>query len=188
MSAAAVLDRALDDTAGGLTVACGMGSTPLDLARPRGPVAAVAAAPVEQVLGFAFSRFGSVVLLIRKSRPEWQAGKLNGIGGKIEPGETPLDAMVREFREETGLSTSPEHWRPFLRYVPGEHGTAIHCFSTAAVPLSEARQVTDEEVRTGNIGDLLGSGNSGLVPSVRWLLPMARFSQFDAPLSGTVTS
>lgn len=53
------------------------------------------------VLGFLFSEDGSRVLLIWKNRPAWQAGKLNGIGGKIEDGEQPLDAMKREFVEET---------------------------------------------------------------------------------------
>lgn len=43
------------------------------------------------------------VALIRKAKPEWQKGKLNGIGGKIEEGEGPFAAMVREFREETGV-------------------------------------------------------------------------------------
>jgi hypothetical protein len=53
------------------------------------------------VLGFVFSEDSSRVLLVWKNRPAWQAGKLNGIGGKIEAGETPLQAMQREFREET---------------------------------------------------------------------------------------
>lgn len=30
----------------------------------------------------------------------FQAGRLNGIGGAVEPGETPLRAMVREFYEK----------------------------------------------------------------------------------------
>lgn len=34
------------------------------------------------------------------------AGKIVGIGGKIEPGETPSAAAVRELREETGVVVS----------------------------------------------------------------------------------
>lgn len=58
---------------------------------------------VEYVLGFMFNEDESKVLLVHKNRPTWQAGKLNGIGGKIEAGETPLQAMEREFMEETGF-------------------------------------------------------------------------------------
>jgi len=43
------------------------------------------------------------VLLIKKSRPDWQKYYLNGIGGLINSDETPHEAMRREFREETGL-------------------------------------------------------------------------------------
>ena len=53
--------------------------------------------------GFLFSLDRQRVLLIRKRRPAWQAGKLNGLGGKIEPGETPDAAARREVLEETGL-------------------------------------------------------------------------------------
>jgi 8-oxo-dGTP pyrophosphatase MutT (NUDIX family) len=53
------------------------------------------------VLGFVFSQACDRVLLIWKNRPAWQKDKLNGIGGKIEAGETPKQAMEREFTEET---------------------------------------------------------------------------------------
>jgi len=42
-------------------------------------------------------------LLIRKSSPDWQKGKLNLVGGKIEPGETVEQAAKRELEEETVL-------------------------------------------------------------------------------------
>lgn len=46
---------------------------------------------------------GTKILLVRKDKPEWQKGRLNLVGGKIEPGESPLDAAVRELKEESGL-------------------------------------------------------------------------------------
>jgi 8-oxo-dGTP diphosphatase len=57
------------------------------------------------VLGFIFDQARDHVLLINKLRPAWQCGKLNGIGGKVEPGESFPQAMIRECHEETGIST-----------------------------------------------------------------------------------
>jgi 8-oxo-dGTP diphosphatase len=42
------------------------------------------------------------ILLIRKKRG-LGAGKINGPGGRLEPGETPVEAAVREIREELGV-------------------------------------------------------------------------------------
>jgi 8-oxo-dGTP diphosphatase len=60
------------------------------------------------VVGFAYTENGQV-LLARKKRPDWQAGCLNGIGGKVEAGETPIQAMERECTEETGLDLTWHH-------------------------------------------------------------------------------
>lgn len=41
-----------------------------------------------------------VALIEKKKGPEYNIGKLNGIGGKIEQGENPNHAMAREFGDE----------------------------------------------------------------------------------------
>ena len=46
-------------------------------------------------------------LLLGMKKRGFGAGKLNGFGGKIEPGETVLAAALREMREESGLRIEP---------------------------------------------------------------------------------
>jgi 8-oxo-dGTP diphosphatase len=44
-----------------------------------------------------------------KKADDMHAGKWNGLGGKLEPGETPEECAVREIKEESGLVvTKPE--------------------------------------------------------------------------------
>jgi 8-oxo-dGTP diphosphatase len=64
------------------------------------------------VVGFMFTNDCNNVILIRKKKPAWQIGKLNGVGGKIEINETPLNAMVREYKEEAGITF--DKWNNFL--------------------------------------------------------------------------
>ncbi|MFB6071833.1 MAG: 8-oxo-dGTP diphosphatase [Halobacterium sp.] len=49
---------------------------------------------------------GDRVLLIEKQRGVGD-GKVNGPGGKLEPGETPRECVVREVREEVGVDVDP---------------------------------------------------------------------------------
>lgn len=76
-------------------------------------------------LGFAFDLFGNIpkVALVTKSKPANQAGKLNGVGGHIEPGETPIIAMDREWREETGIRPNgyTSDWVPVEVRGDGRH-------------------------------------------------------------------
>lgn len=43
------------------------------------------------------------VLLARRTRPRWLAGKWEFPGGKIEPGESPETCLARELAEELGI-------------------------------------------------------------------------------------
>jgi 8-oxo-dGTP diphosphatase len=96
------------------------------------------------VVGFAFSADRSKVVLIHKNRPAWQAGKLNGVGGKIDPGEVAIDAMCREFYEECGVQTAPEDWHYYTK-VQGRDGDVFfyRMFDDKAL---NAKTCLDEEV------------------------------------------
>ncbi|SRR6266576_1705448 len=78
------------------------------------------------VAGFLFVN-GAGVLLVEKRRPTWQAGLLNGIGGVMKDGETPLYAMVREFRKETGYAEGLE-WRHYATEIE-PFGATVHFFT-----------------------------------------------------------
>lgn len=60
------------------------------------------------------------VLLIRKRRGHG-AGRINGPGGKPEPGETPLQCVLRETEEEVGVRPSGTRLCGIFRFVDQEH-------------------------------------------------------------------
>ena len=68
---------------------------------------------IRYVAGFLFRKNNTEVALVEKQRPKWQKGLHNGIGGKIELGESPEEALVREFREETGWTTTESAWTKY---------------------------------------------------------------------------
>ena len=56
-----------------------------------------------------------------------------GIGGKFEYGESPEDCMLREVREETGLSAENWKYRGIVTFVSDEWGTEyMHLFTCDA--------------------------------------------------------
>jgi len=95
------------------------------------------------VLGFAFDNERRVAL-IKKKRPEWQAGRWNGIGGSIELHETAYEAMIREFYEETGLRLI--NWRK-VATMRCPDVWRCEVYTTEEKLVSEACTQTDEEVR-----------------------------------------
>lgn len=87
---------------------------------------------------------GDQVLLIHKKKG-LGAGKFNGPGGRIEPGETPLAAAVREVQEEIrvtplGVQPAGELWFQFV------DGHSIQGYVFKADGLSGIPEETDEAV------------------------------------------
>jgi 8-oxo-dGTP diphosphatase len=131
------------------------------------------------VVGFLFDDDAEQVILVRKNRPEWQAGKLNGVGGKVELGERIYAAMEREFREETGVSFIDKDraigipWQHFLS-LTWEQGI-VHFFRAFAprATLDECVTVTDEVIVSCSIRRLLTVGTFRPIPNLLWLVPLA---------------
>lgn len=63
--------------------------------------------------------------MIRKKRG-LGAGKINGPGGRLEPGETPLRAAIRETEEEVGVTPLNLSERGELHFQFTD-GLALHC-------------------------------------------------------------
>ena len=65
------------------------------------------------------------ILLIRKKRG-FGAGKINGPGGKVDPGETPLEAALRETFEELGVKPIGAKQRGELHFQFRD-GYSLYC-------------------------------------------------------------
>jgi mutator protein MutT len=95
------------------------------------------------------------VLLVRRAKAP-AAGTWSLPGGRIEPGETPEEAVVREIREETGLPTRVLAPLGVVEIAGEGMRYAIHEFLLAVVdPTLPARAGDDaSEIRWVPIDDL----------------------------------
>ena len=75
---------------------------------------------------------GEQILLIDKKRGLGH-GKVNGPGGRLEPGESPYQAAVRETREEVGLVVSQLTEHALLQFVfTNGYTLEVTVFTTAS--------------------------------------------------------
>ena len=74
---------------------------------------------------------GKLLLLHRvKKRDDPNRGKWIGIGGGFEPNESPEECMLREFREETGLTLTSYRFRGIVTFVSDQwEGEYMHLFT-----------------------------------------------------------
>ena len=79
---------------------------------------------VAVAVGVAFDANGCV-LLVRTAYGEQSIGPP---GGRIEVGESPVAAVRREFKEETGLDVAVERLIGFYSFTDEDHETSVHAF------------------------------------------------------------
>lgn len=112
------------------------------------------------------------VLLIGKTKPVWQAGKYNGIGGKVEENEKPYDAMVREFWEEAGLTISS--WKHYC-VIEGKN-YRVHFYKSFVDTIPQWTSKTEEKVESF----YANSTPANVVSSLNILIPLAQQNEFNS--------
>ncbi|MBS4213790.1 NUDIX domain-containing protein [Neobacillus rhizophilus] len=81
----------------------------------------------QYVVGFAFNYTMDRVLMLKRSKPPYQY-LYNGVGGKIEIGEDPVQAMFQELQEETGLKKSDIQISSHLTTLEFKAGVKLHVY------------------------------------------------------------
>lgn len=128
------------------------------------------------VLGFAFRHDNSKsVAMILKKKPDYQAGKYNGIGGHVEENETYHGAMVREFKEESGVEI--KEWRYFGRisgYGAAQHRYVIHLFASSSWEVDGLKTTAPQEGEVKMIHlDDIHERKVPMMHNIPWLAQMA---------------
>lgn len=131
------------------------------------------------VLGFLFSHNCVRVVLIRKKR-RMHVGMLNGLGGQIEPGETPEQAMAREFADESGSSASYP-WVMFGVLSDPEWRVYLFRARKTFIP-TNWRDGEEGQVEVHLVDDVLGGASGGFltVPDLPYLVQAAIVSLEEA--------
>lgn len=72
----------------------------------------------EYTLGLVFTHTFRELLLITRGEHAFHTNKSNGLGGKIIIGESPVECIVREVKEESGIETKESQWK-FMGVING---------------------------------------------------------------------
>lgn len=141
------------------------------------------------VVGFPFNTEKTQVALIRRTKPDWQKGKLNGWGGHIEDDDQdPFRAMLREFSEETGGIIAPWTYRGLV--VGWRFRLWVYSCITDLSALPEKTDV-DMPVEIWSLDTLFASmhrhGFTGAIPNLKYLIPMSLDENVTATIIDTYT-
>jgi len=111
---------------------------------------------------------------MRRTRPAWQAGRVNALGGKVVEGETPADAARREVKEEAGVDVA--EWAEVLVWEDREY--RMHVMRAMSERASMVRTMEDQEVFLADVAAL----PEGVIGNVRWLVPLALDTDVAFPI------
>ena len=131
-------------------------------------------------VGLAFSDSSPKhVLLLKKNRPVWQVGFLNGPGGKVDSNETLRECLVREFEEEVGIATSMSAWDRKVVLTDISRNTEISFFSIKLEDFWNFQMKTDEKPIPVQV-DRLSLSNA--LPSIKWIVPFILAKETNSTL------
>lgn len=72
-----------------------------------------------------------LLLFRNKKKNDMNEGKWLGVGGHVELGETPFQAVVREVKEETGLDLKSAEYRCIINFVNDDYDEIIYQYTSS---------------------------------------------------------
>jgi 8-oxo-dGTP diphosphatase len=108
------------------------------------------------------------VVLIKKNRPNWQKGKLNGVGGLVRENENVKQAMIREFKEETAIEH--ELWDRFAIGTSNDETERVHFYRTLSHKYDFVVTKEEEQVFIIPFDQL---NDFPLIYNLKWLIELA---------------
>jgi len=137
---------------------------------------------IEYSCGFTLNQ-GRVALIVKKRGPEGVINKINGIGGHLEEGESPVQCQRREFHEETGVDISEGRWEHTLSLSGPQGGGWVVYFFRAYLDDDEFEHlhtVEDEEVLKIPLEQV---PFHLLVSNLRWIIPLYFSQDVEFPVT-----
>jgi 8-oxo-dGTP diphosphatase len=131
----------------------------------------------EFVLTLLFTVDGTRVVLMRRTRPAWQSGRVNALGGRLLDGESAGVAAQREVREESGVDIDAAEWLEVLVWDDAEY--RMHVVRAMNDRAREARTMEDQEVFLADVDAL----PANVIDNLRWLVPLALDREVAMPIS-----
>jgi 8-oxo-dGTP diphosphatase len=127
------------------------------------------------VLALLYTADKKQVVLMRRTRPDWQAGRINALGGRITVREQPADAARREVREECGVDVL--EWVEVLQWEDAEY--RMHVMRALSDRALDARTMEDQEVFLASVDAL----PRNVIDNLRWLVPLALDADVAFPIA-----
>lgn len=122
-----------------------------------------------------FIRSGDRLLLINRHFPPNQ-GLWNGVGGKLEAGESPMQSVIREVAEETGICLRTAHFAGVVtwgeRYDEVRSGMYAFLAEVDSPPRSGPQETPEGILAWKELRWVLDPLNEGVVSNIRRFLPV----------------